>query len=204
MKKSIIIITCILLLLVTGIGVVAVQVIDKKNIDFFGASKKMKEDKTVVAVVNNDKIYQYQIDIQSASQKLSQTNLVEAGGDPSLISLQTEDEILDSLIRNLVTLQEAKAQKLTAKYSDAKKYQEAQFAQIKAANDEQTRFFEQYRKEMGWDEKEHLKQASLEWQNVMTRTNLYNKFFEDNPDATPEDYEKYIDSLVQKADIEYK
>ena len=88
-KKSIIIITFILLFLVTGIGVVAGQVIYKKNIDFFGASKKMKEDKTVVAVVNNDKIYQYQIDIQSASQKLSQTNLVEAGGDPSLVTIQT-------------------------------------------------------------------------------------------------------------------
>ncbi len=207
MKKSIKIIAVIALvviILAAGIGVVAKQAIDKKNQELFDVAKKYKEDKTVVAVVNNDKIYQYQIDIQLAAQKLSQTNMAEAGEDVSLITVQTEEEILDGLIRNAVALQEAKKQKLTAKYSDAKAYQEEQFAAIKAADDEQTRFFEQYRTEMGWSENEHLKLASLQWQNVMTRTNLYNKYFEDNPDATEETWEKYIDSLVEKADIEYK
>lgn len=202
--KIIAVIALVVIILAAGIGVVAKQAIDKKNEDFFSTAKKYKEDKTVVAVVNNDKIYQYQIDIQLAAQKLSQTNMAEAGGDPSLITQRTEDEILDDLIRSAVTLQEAKAQKLTAKYSEAKEYQEEQFAAIMAADDEQTRYIEQYRKEMGWTEKEHLKHASLQWQDVMTKTNLYNKFFEDNPDATEETWEKYIDSLVENADIEYK
>ena len=57
---------------------------------------------------------------------------------------------------------------------------------------------------MGWTEKEYLKQVSLQWQKVMTRANLYNKFFEDNPDATDETWKKYVDSLVENADIEYK
>lgn len=202
--KIIAVIALVVIILAAGIGVVAKQAIDKKNEDFFSTAKKYKEDKTVVAVVNNDKIYQHQIDIQLAAQKLSQTNMTEAGGDPTLITIRTEEEILDELIRNAVTLQEAKKQKLTAKYSDAKAYQKEQLSIVKAADDEQTRFFEQYIDEMGWTEKEYLKQVSLQWQKVMTRANLYNKFFEDNPDATEETWEKHIDSLVEKADIEYK
>lgn len=201
-KKTIVIIALAVAILGTVIGVIINQSVNEWG--FFGASKKINSDKTVAAVVNGDNIYKYQIDIQLASQKLSQDNLIQAGGDPSLVTIQTEDEILDSLIRNLVTLQEAKAQKLTADYNDAKEYQEKQFAQIKAANDEQSRFFEQYRKEMGWSEKEHLKQASLQWQDVMTMTNLYNKYFKDNPNASQEDYDGYIDSLVKSAKIEYK
>lgn len=202
--KIIAVIALVVIVFAAGIGVVAKQAIDKKNEDFFSTTKKYKEDKTVVAVVNNDKIYQYQIDIQLAAQKLSQTNMAEAGGDPTLITIRTEEEILDDLIRNAVILQEAKSKKLTAKYSDAKAYQEEQLSIVKAADDEQTRFFEQYIDEMGWTEKEYLKQVSLQWQKVMTRANLYNKFFEDNPDATEETWEKYIDSLVENADIEYK
>lgn len=202
--KIIAVIALVVIILAAGIGVVAKQAIDKKNEDFFSTAKKYKEDKTVVAVVNNDKIYQHQIDIQLAAQKLSQTNMAEAGGDPTLIPQRTEDEILDDLIRNAVLLQEAKAQKLTAKYSESKKYQEEQLSIVKAADDEQTRFYEQYIDEMGWTEKEYLKQVSLQWQKVMTRTNLYNKFFKDNPDATEEAWEKYVDSLVEKADIKYK
>lgn len=202
--KIIAVIALVVIILAAGIGVVAKQAIDKKNEDFFSTAKKYKEDKTVVAVVNNDKIYQHQIDIQLAAQKLSQTNMTEAGGDPTLITIRTEEEILDELIRNAVTLQEAKKQKLTAKYSDAKAYQKEQLSIVKAADDEQTRFFEQYIDEMCWTEKEYLKQVSLQWQKVMTRTNLYNKFFEDNPDATEETWKKHIDSLVEKADIKYK
>ena len=74
-----------------------------------------------------------------------------------------------------------------------KKYQEEQLSIVKAADDEQTRFFEQYIDEMGWTEKEYLKQVSLQWQKVMTRANLYNKFFEDNPNATEEAWEKYVE-----------
>ena len=204
-KKSFIIVTLLItVILGIGVGVVAKQAIDKKNLELFDAAKKYKQDKTVIAVVDGDKIYQYQVDIQLASQKLSQANMAEAGGDPTLITQRTEDEILDELIRNTVILQEAKKQKLTAKYSDAKAYQEEQFAAIKAANDDQSRFFEQYRKEMGWTEEEHLKQAALGWQESMTRTNLYNKYLEDNPDATDETWKKHVDSLVENADIEYK
>ena len=169
--KFIIVALLITVILSIGVGVVAKQAIDKKNQELFDAAKKYKQDKTVIAVVDGDKIYQYQMDIQLASQKLSQANMIEAGGDPTLIPQRTEDEILDELIRNTVILQEAKEQKLTAKYSDAKAYQEEQFAAIKAANDDQTRFFEQYREEMGWTEEEHLKQASLGWQESMTRAN---------------------------------
>ena len=203
-KKATLLSVIVIVAVILGIGVVAKQSTYEKYDKLFTVAKNYKKDKTVAAIVNGDKIYKYQVDIQLAVQETAQANLDEAGIDPSLITQRTEDEILDDLIRSAVTLQEAKAQKLTAKYSEAKEYQEEQFAAIMAADDEQTRYIEQYRKEMGWTEKEHLKHASLQWQDVMTKTNLYNKFFEDNPDATEETWEKYIDSLVENADIEYK
>ena len=198
------VIVIVAVILGIGIGVVAKQSAYEKYDKLFTAAKNYKKDKTVAAIVNGDKIYKYQVDIQLAAQKLSQANMAEAGGDPTLITQRTEDKILDDLIRNAVLLQEAKAQKLTAKYSEAKEYQEEQLSIVKAADDEQTRFYEQYIDEMGWTEKEYLKQVSLQWQKVMTRANLYNKFFEDNPDATDETWKKYVDSLVENADIEYK
>ena len=54
------------------------------------------------------------------------------GGDVSKITVQTDDEILETLIYNEVILQEAKKQKLTADYSDAKKQQEEYFETIVA------------------------------------------------------------------------
>ncbi|MBQ6718016.1 MAG: SurA N-terminal domain-containing protein [Clostridia bacterium] len=192
------------LFLSIGIGVIAEISVDEENQKFFSATKKLKEDKTVVAIVNNEKIYQYQIDIQMAAQELSQKNITEMGVDTSLVSTLTEDEILGNLIKNAIILQEAKKQKLTAKYSDAKKYQEEQFELIMASDDEQTRFIEQYRQEMGWSEKEHIKQAAIEWQKEMTKSNFKNKFFDENPSATEQDYENYIDTLVECAEIEYK
>ena len=203
-KKATLLSVIVIVAVILGIGVVAKQSTYEKYDKLFTVAKNYKKDKTVAAIVNGDKIYKYQIDIQLAAQKLSQTNMAEAGGDPSLITQRTEDEILDELIRNTVILQEAKKQKLTAKYSESKKYQEEQLSIVKAADDEQTRFFEQYIDEMGWTEKEYLNQVSLQWQKVMTRTNLYNKFFKDNPDATDETCKKYVDSLVENADIEYK
>lgn len=207
MKKKIrfiftIVITALVLSI--GIGVIAKQSTNEKNQIFFDIAKKSKKDKTVVAIVDNEKIYQYQIDIQIAAQELSQKNAVEAGADISLMTIQTEEEVLKYLIRNTVILQEAKKQKLTAKYSDAKKQQEEQFDIIMDADNEQTKFIEQYREEMGWTEKEHIKQAAIEWQNTLTKANLKNKFFEENIDSTEEDYEKYIDTLVENANIEYK
>lgn len=195
---------CIILILTVAISVVAVHTVDVDNQKFFNIAKKYKQDKSLVAVVGNEKIYQYQIDIQRSAQELSKKNAVEMGADETTIIIQTDDEILENLIRNEVILQEAKSQKLTAKYSDAKKQQEEYFSSIIASDDEQAKFLEEYREAMGWSEKEHIKHASVEWQNTLTRANLKSKFFEDNVNASEQDYEKYIDVLLENADIEYK
>lgn len=200
--------TCILIIvalfLSVGMGAIAKISIDKENQTFFDATKKLKEDKTLVAIVNGEKIYQYQIDIQNAAQELSKKNIVAAGGDEKLAIIKTEDEIIENLIRQTVVFQEAKNQKLTAKYSEAKKYQEEQISMIMSANDEQSRFLEQYLQEMSWSEKEFIEHAATQWQREMTKSNLKNKFFEKNSSATEQDYEEYVDRLVEAAEIEYK
>ena len=108
------------MILTVAISVVAVHSVDVDNRKFFNIAKKYKQDKSLVAVVGNEKIYQYQIDIQRSAQELSKKNAVEMGADETTIIIQTDDEILENLIRNEVILQEAKSQKLTSTYSDAK------------------------------------------------------------------------------------
>ena len=72
-KKATLLSVIVIVAVILGIGVVAKQSTYEKYDKLFTVAKNYKKDKTVAAIVNGDKIYKYQVDIQLAAQKLSQT-----------------------------------------------------------------------------------------------------------------------------------
>ena len=207
MKRKVII-TSILVIAVaiTATAVTASHFRSKGELNFFGATKNTKTDKTVAATVNNTKIYQHQIDFQRASQQLSKENAENSGYDASKITVQTDKEILDELIRNEVVLQEAKKQKLAADYSEAKKYIKSNYDAIIEKNDENAKILKEYMNELELDEDEYIKQASEAYQNVLTRSNLYESFIKGKigtADELQQQYEIYVSELIKAASIKY-
>ena len=199
MKKIIIALIAVISLGVIGtVGIIAKNHTTADEDKFFNSAKKYKRDKTVVAVVDNEKIYKYQVDFMQSSQRLSK--------ETSEITVDSTDKILKSIIRETVALNEAKRLKLTAKYSDAKKYITENYNAMMSEDSENSRFMKQYLNEMNFSEKEYLKQASEAYQDTLTRTNLYNYFIKDREGTEEElksQYEQYLDELTDKADIVY-
>lgn len=207
MKKIIIALIAVISLGVIGtVGIIAKNHTTADEDKFFNSAKKYKRDKTVVAVVDNEKIYKYQVDFMQSSQRLSKENAEKNGYDASEITVDSADKILKSIIRETVALNEAKRLKLTAKYSDAKKYITENYNAMMSEDSENSRFMKQYLNEMNFSEKEYLKQASEAYQDTLTRTNLYNYFIKDREGTEEElklQYEQYLDELTDKADIVY-
>lgn len=208
MKKKFFVLGAIVLLLaLSATGVFAKHHFSKEENDFFDTAKGIKNDKTVVAIVDNEKIYKYQIDFIKASQRLSQKNAELSGIDASGITVQSDEEILQQLVRNTVIVQEAKRQKKEAKYSDAQKYIKTNYDKIMADNDANSEFLKKYMSELGLSENEYIKLASQGYQDTMTRENFYNDFALKNSEATEniqELYEQYVLQLLDGADVEYK
>lgn len=168
---------------------------------------KGKSDETVLAVVNNQKIYKSQVDIIKWSQELSRKNAKAFGTDGTEITVQSEEEILNDLIRNTVVTQEAKKQKLTANYSDAKKYVQSNYELLMSNNDENSEFLKEYMRELDLSESEYIELAAKEYQDVMMRGNLYNDFVSKNSgkqENVDDLYNEYVAELLSKADIVYK
>ena len=141
-----------------------------------------------------------------SSQRLSKENAEKNSYDTSEITVDSTDKILKNIIRETVALNEAKRLKLTAKYSDAKKYITENYNAMMSEDSENSRFMKQYLSEMNFSEKEYIKQASEAYQDTLTRTNLYNYFIKDREGSEEElksQYEQYLDELTDKADIVY-
>ena len=103
----------------------------------------------------------------------------------------------------------AKAEKLGLAVSlkEAEKYTKENFDALKKEGGENWQFLLNYMEELDMSEKEYLKRASEANRKMLTRAKLYEKFTEGKSGSYEElvaEYEKYVDELIKKADIEYK
>lgn len=210
MKKRLIIIFTILSIIIL-LTVTAVISTDRySDTDFnelFSFAKKAKnEQKTVVAIVEGKVIYQETVDFFAIGEKIANSS------SPDSISLQTNDEvdkseILQKQIRNAVVLAEAERLGLTVSLKEAEKYTKENFELVKKENGQNWQFLLKYMEELDLSEKEYLRLASEAQRNTLTRAKLYEKFTEGKSGTYEElvtEYEKYVDELINKADIQYK
>ena len=204
MKKKMLIISCCIIAVLT-ISVVAVAQAIRNNEDLLEAAKKTKDQNNnpVVAIVNGEKIHSNTINFLVEAEKASQSNM----GVDYYAEEISEEKILNEQIRKIVIQQEAEKKGLVASYDEAYDISLKNYNLLKDKNDENYKFLVDYMEEMGFSEKEYLKKAAESYQKTMTSANLYTDFIKDK-EGTVEElrelYNAYIDSLIEKADIEYK
>lgn len=132
-----------------------------------------------------------------------------------------DKQIFNELIRKQVIYNQAEKLGLVVPYEQAKKAIVANYELIKAATesqdereraDAQTAFglIEEYMRGFGLTEEQYIKMASKQMQKVMTYGAVYTNFKEGlakdiqaDDFAVNEQYEKYINDLLSKADIQY-
>lgn len=208
MKKRIILISIIAigLILLISIGAFAEKHLDQDTLDLLEAAKKAsdKDNRTVVAIVDGKEIYQETIDFLSKGEEISLKNSPEAV-DGEKTEVDTE-AILKKEIRNAVILSEAKRQGLTVSEKEAEEFTKKNHELVKEIGGDTYEMILDYMKAMELTEKEYLEVCTKNNQNKMTRSKLYQKFAEGKTGGSDEiaaQYEEYIDTLVEKADVEY-
>ncbi len=208
MKKVIIILSVLILsVCMVTIGVLANRIISKENKDVLDSAKKARENHTVVAVVDGIEIYKEIIDFYATGEKAAIKNSGQYTPEQINDYVVDTEEILKKQIRNAVVLTEAKRQGLEVSRKEAEKYTLDNYEMVKEANDESYQLILDYMEEMNLNENEYLELCIESNTNKLTRAKLYEKFAE-NKTGTYEElsaqYEKYVEELVSKANIEYK
>ncbi len=204
-KRFTAIIVSVILIITVGIVTTAINFSDKAEKNFLSSVNSRNRDETVVAVVDGEKIYQYEIDVKLAAIELNKANTPEEYH--YMIEELSPEEILNKRIRNIVLLNEAKRQGITADYQQAAKYIKESYDMIMAANDEQTEFYKKYIEEIEMTEEEYLKLATDIYYNALLRDGLYKKYCEGREEDSAtlkQEFENYASELVSKATVEIK
>ena len=201
MKKTKVIGCLIFAVVALGAGVVvAHEVVTSKQEEWLSAAKKTKtgSPKTVVAIVDGEEISQESVDACIINEEIIRKNKGEK--DPV-----DEKDVLNDLIRKSVSFHEAVRLGLEADYETAKAEIEEGYRITMEKNDENAALMRKYLQEMEMTEAEYFEEAGKVRQRSMTRNNLYLRVTE-GMEGTEEEkktaYEKYVDDLVAKADIQ--
>lgn len=167
--------------------------------------------KDVVAIIGDKKIYQENIEMVKASEALSNKQKEEYAQQNGLpvpkFSQRDEEEILEQLIRQNVIYQQAETDGILPSYADAYSMAEENYNIIIKQNNENTEFLKNYMRALNIHEKEYIKRSAESNRFLMAQNNLYKKFIEGKSGTDEElkaQFEKYVDTLVEKADIQYK
>ncbi|MDD2221486.1 MAG: SurA N-terminal domain-containing protein [Clostridia bacterium] len=167
-------------------------------------------DGTVIATVDGAAIYESDLQLVALTAKsLSPQNAID------------DQQILNDLIRKQVVYNQAEKLGLVVPYEQAKKSIITNYNLIKSLAesqdggeraDAQTALgvIEEYMRGFGLTEEQYIEMASKQMQKIMTYGACYNHFKEGlakdiqaDAFAVNEQYEKYIDDLLAKADIQY-
>ena len=201
MKKKKWIIGLAVVVLLLGMGAVAAhEFIHPKSDAFLDASKKAKpgQPRTVIATVNGEEISQEILDLFVINEEIIRENT----GNKNPVD---QKEILNELIRNTVSFQEAVRLGLEADYEAARAEIEESYRIAMEQTNSGSDFLREYIEKMEMTEAEYLEAAGKVRQGSLTRVNLYRHYTEGMQGTDEEKkaaYEAYVDELVAKADIQ--
>ncbi len=202
MKKIRIVIAFVLMaVLMTGITIVTNSQ-NLKNM-FMSAISSDKKDESIVATVDGEKIYQYEIDAHLIFTQMQRANLPDDEKDS--VKEYTAQEILENRIESIVLVNEAKRQGIKCDYKEAKNYIKDSYDMIMEANDENTIFLKEYLINSELSENEYLQLATESHYRALLKAKLMENFYKENGnDLKTEEYEKYKNELIRNADIKIK
>ena len=197
---------CIMLSVVA----IATDWFDFESQDLFDILKSSQEKKEsdVIVVVNGEKIYRHSVEAQMKASEMSAQTLQNTENNQSSVDKdEAEKEIINEKIRNIVVRQEAERKGLTADYETAKKAALESYNNAKELDDENYQFLLDYMEAMDYTEEEYIEIMINGYIKMYTRANLYDWFVkgkEGTYEQLVSEYEEYVQSLIDKADIIYK
>lgn len=229
MKKRTIIIVCVIVIVLLASGVVlAAGAVQNQDILWFvRKSKALQKDDTVLLTVNGAEIYVSDVEMELEFLKLSQsltkaqidTMDVDDSVKEALINKhkeaqRTRDEIVDDLITNTLLLQEAERQGITVSVEDAREEAREQYTAVMERAETSDSYADKmnyellllYMQEMDMTEEQYIERAAEEYRKML----IINKLYETQQKADKSTVsdgsfsEEYIESLFDKAEIEYK
>lgn len=206
-KKYFFIVLSVTFICFFSISILAQKIHDNNTQEIIDSAKNAVNNKTVIAVVDGKEIYKEMIDFLATAEKISQEKTAAySNKENSEISVDTE-KILQEEIRKAVVLAEAERQGLSVSRDEAKEYTMGNYNAAKEENGDTYQLLLDYMEEMNLTEKEYLELCISSDQTKLTRAKLYEKFAEDKTGTYEEivlEYDKYVESLISKANIEYK
>lgn len=210
MKKVMIFVICfiVVILFALSLVVIADRYFDADIKDLFDSAKNAENnEKTVVAIVEGKKIYQETIDFLVAGEKISLKNNASVIEESDVEQTVDAVEILNKQIRNAVVLSEAQKLGLSVSDKEAEEYTLKSYNAAKEQGGQVYSFILDYMEELNLTEEEYLLRCKEVNKSKLTRAKLYDNFAEGKTGTYDEivaEYEKYVEDLVAKADIEYK
>ncbi len=203
-KRTFIFLFLIILLLIIFFAIFFVN--KSINLNEFELLKKANSaERIVVAIVDGKEIYQETIDFLATGEEISIRNTPSSVSDSE--AKVDKDEILQKQIRNAVVLAEAERLGLTVSLEEAEEYTKENHKLVKEIGGDTYKMILDYMDAMEMTEEEYVEICTEVNRNKMTRARLYEKFAkgkEGTYDEIVVEYEKYVDELIQKADIKYK
>ena len=231
MKKKrliVVILSLIFALSACCITVFALTDVDSLILSFFRKSEQLSVDKRVAAVVNGEKIYLSSVQIQQEYNSMTKRislKQIDAMSIPeeqkeqlreqqNALPLPDAEEILQQLIRSKVMLQTAaelgiEVDEQEAFQQGALAYQvlkEAGTAEDAGEADKMNyQAMRAYMEEHNLTEQAYLEQVGEVYQRMMTKQRLFERYCASEPEQTDaalrEGFERYLDNLVENADV---
>ena len=230
MKKKyfLIFIVSFILILSTFSILTATNTIDIGLKNIFTKPSELSNNRIVIAVVNGKEIYKSEIETQKeilALSKQNGLNQIEAMPIPESEKqalrqqlekgTKTDEDILKEIIRKTVVFQQATKQGLLSDFDEAYDYAVFLLDNIKntalATNATETDIANyqaicDYIMQNDLTEEEYLIEIANYYVDESAYENLFANFKENHPHTTDdttlrEQFEKYIDSFIEKADI---
>ncbi len=205
MKKKIIVSISLILVLIIGFALIA-NATDLLNIaktDFFSSVIPKQRSSDIVAIVNGENIYQNEIDYRIAFNEIQRINTPDEYKD-SIPSI-TEEDALNTLIKNRIIQQEAQKIGVIIDKNGAREYIENNYNEIMKLNDENAMFLKEYLQNTNLSEEEYLELATGAYCNILMRNGVYANFCigkTGTDEELLEQFDLYVDDLVSLADVE--
>ncbi|MBE6733470.1 MAG: hypothetical protein E7561_05695 [Ruminococcaceae bacterium] len=212
MKRKLLILAIVFIgfLVCFSVSAVTTNWFDVENKNIFDLIKSSfdRTESDVIVTVNGEKIYRQTVEILLKGKEISAKSLENTEYYEGPIDKEVAiEEIINESIRDIVVRQEAEKKGLKADYETAKKDAIEAYNMVKEENAENYQFLLEYMKVMDYSEEEYLEIVVDGYINMYTRANHYDWFVEGKTgtyDQLVEEYEEYVQTLIEKANIVYK
>lgn len=195
--------------------------IDKLASNFYEKAQLAQTDKTIAATVNGEPVYKAVIERNKSLDEITYFNskkeIEESNGLTELQKKdylkelenshnQTDKQRIDTIIRNMIMIQEAQKKGFQANEEEAYQKAKQNYELMKESSGKTDDLIynivvKDYIKTMGWSEEDYIQISAITFKEGILVQKLLDDFGAESIDDS--DFKAYVDDLIKKADIHY-